>query len=366
MSLDRDSRSLDNTDGFWRVPRYPTIPQVRAAAAEPPPGRRRGRGTATRRAPGRPPPHAHGVRRVPRRVLRVPLREHEEARSRAGDDGGVAGGAEPLEQLQRVRHRGGRWRWCSRSSVAASSSTGSVVSACTSSADRPALHAASACGTVGQQPAGDVGRSVALGHEHHRAQRRGGDRRAGGAPRAVVGHQRQGEPRRSRQAATLSGWPSSSAARPSTAASSSAARRRGQSARPPPSRRRPPRPTSRGPGRAGSRWRAEARGPAAPSRARSNAARQRPHDEVRLVARQLARALAVDLDRTGPPSRPRPRPRRSSASASPSAVEAGPRLALVAGTRTRTGRHGARHAGTGRPAARALGAAGRGGVDRRR
>ena len=91
-----------------------------------------------------------------------------------------------------------RWRWCSRSSVAAQQQLRARrVSACTSSAARPALNAASACGT--RRRAAGRGRlavdSVASGTSTtgtHLA----GDRQPLGATRPAVRRPGQGERRR--------------------------------------------------------------------------------------------------------------------------------------------------------------------------
>jgi hypothetical protein len=64
---------------------------------------------------------------------------------------------------------GARYSWCSRSSVAGSSSSGRLVRASTSSAARPALAAASTCGTAArEQSSGGLGEDRLRRYENHR------------------------------------------------------------------------------------------------------------------------------------------------------------------------------------------------------
>ena len=164
-----------------------------------------------------------------------------------------------------------RGPWCSQSSVAGSSRPGSAVSAWTSRAARPAVRAASACGTVAPAapPRACEVSSRCSGTSTTGSIEGCGCSRTARAPRPSPSHQAMVSPP-SRAAAALSGWPSRRPARPAGA-------RPGRGRDPPvpgrsataEARRRPPPPTSRGHARAGSRCapaagaRAAGRGPSA-------------------------------------------------------------------------------------------------------
>ena len=331
VSLDA-AHGLDNTGGYRRVPRY-----VDDTCSHRPGHRRPVRIDLQREH--RPPrrgevadlAHAHGAAVTPvlrraagsaraRWVRRRRRRRHARRRATgrsAPSDSGIAAV---------------RCRWCSRSSVASSSIPGSPVSACTSSAARPALKAASACGTrSGSRRAGRVRGERALRHQHHRQDLRGDRQPVGERPRSASVQLSVAPP--NRQAATLSGCPSSSVTSRRTASQSTASTSghsdqaphhpgddgRGRGAHPPPLRD-PVRPRPPAARTASSRARRRRRG----TRGRRGASRRwagrpRPLPAPRRTVPTGATANSTTSWQV------RARPAQS---------KAGPRLALVAGTRT--------------------------------
>ena len=188
---------------------------------------------------------------------------------------------------------------------------------------------------VGQQPARDVRGQGAV-----RARgRRDGRRRdvEPHRPRSAVARSRTAWPRRAGRARRC---PDAPRARRSAGAPRRrrCRRRPGRAPRRRRPRRRPRPPRSPCPGPAGCALSATTRRPGGVQPSSVAGGPERAHDQVRLVGRQLARAHAVDRHLEA---------RREdgeledvvAASARPAQSNAGPRLALVAGTRTRTGPH---------------------------
>ena len=253
------------------------------------------------------------------RPRRAGVRATEHARPRAGDDGGVPARAQPVDQGratpaspaarcalvqpvlggleqqrrvagERVHQQRRRGRRCARRRRAAR---------------RP-----------GSRPRATCVDSVALGHEHDRRARAACDGQPGGAARRPASiHDSVAPP--SRQAATLSGWPSSSVRQPqdrvvvdggdvgaqrpggraprrrprrprspSPAPAGSPLRARPRAARPASSRARRRRPGTRGRRGATRRWAARRRRRRRPRRA---ARRRRPRTRGRRAARARAR-----------------------------------------------------------------------------